>query len=72
MCVCVCVTLGIFLNQIPSALFMYILIEFPALLHTGKQTTRVLGIVHEQDGRKRFVVREMLEKSLFGAYVERN
>lgn len=51
-CVCMCVTLGIFLNEIPSALFMYILIEFPALLHTGKQTTRVLGIVHEQDSRK--------------------
>lgn len=67
-----CAALGTLLKKIPSALFMYILIEFPALLHTSSKplTSRELYDVHEQDGRKFCSQRN--EKSLFGAHAERN
>lgn len=67
-----CVALGTLLKEIPSALFMYILIEFLALLHTGSKplASRELYNVHEQDGRKFCSQRNA--KSLFGAYAECN
>lgn len=73
-CVCVCVALGTFLKEIPSALFMYILIEFPALLNPGSKPLASRELydvdVDEQEGRKFCSPRNV--KSLFDAYVERD